>query len=165
MPFKISRQSTQFVVFLLIVAAGMSLLYRLTNRDWIRLAEARSMAKAGRLAEALPIYRSLAMKGFESHIVCKEMADFCFSNNMPREGREALLMLLPLTGGTDPDLLKRLAASALWLKLYTEAATEYSKVLQMEPSDRAARLGLARAFAWGGKCEEAVREYRKLLGD
>jgi len=36
-------------------------------------------------------------------------------------------------------------------------------VLQDNPSNREARLGLARALSWDGNIKEAENEYKKLL--
>jgi tetratricopeptide (TPR) repeat protein len=66
---------------------------------------------------------------------------------------------------SDPLRLSYLAATALGMGLNDIAAQQYRKVLLIRADDRPARLGLARALARAGLYEEAVKEYRTLLGE
>jgi tetratricopeptide (TPR) repeat protein len=51
-----------------------------------------------------------------------------------------------------------LAATLLNANRFSEAAVEYRRLLAAEPRNRAYRLGLARALAWGDRPRDAERE-------
>lgn len=88
---------------------------------------------------------------------------------MPRT--VALLVLLGLVGAGDARaqggrqsslagsrataIRAELAAVLLQSKRYDDAAREYSVLLGTNPRNRAYRLGLARALAWGGRLRDA----------
>ncbi|HEY0810494.1 MAG TPA: tetratricopeptide repeat protein, partial [Longimicrobiales bacterium] len=57
-----------------------------------------------------------------------------------------------------------LAAVLLQSRRYDEAAREYGAILVRQPNNFAARLGLARALAWGERFREAEAELRVLRG-
>ncbi len=158
-----NKQPRNFAVFLLTVAAVTSLVYHVSNRDWISLASAERHAAAGRYAEALPVYEKLAENDFQPDTVYMRLAECYFSLGRPLQARAALKLLAAGGKRDDPKLMLKLAASGLWLGLFEEAAGEYSEALRLEPDNRPARFGLARALAWSGRFEEAVHEYRILL--
>jgi len=158
-----NKQPRNFALFLLFVGIATSLVYRASNRDWISLASAERHAAGGRYEAALPLYEALSEKNFQPEVVYKRLAECLFILGQPREARQAMQKLIAYEQHEDPILLRKLAASALWLGLFQDAAVEYRQVLRLEPDDRMARLGLARALAWSGHFEEAVNEYRILL--
>lgn len=157
-----NKQARNFTVFLIFVAIVTSLVYRANNRDWISLTSADRHAAGGRYAEALPLYEKLSKNDFQPEMVYNRLAECHLALEQPEEARMALQTLLSY-GRDDTELLRKLAASALWLGLFQDAASEYSEVLRLKPDDRSARLGLARALAWSGRFDEAVIEYRIFL--
>jgi hypothetical protein len=58
-----------------------------------------------------------------------------------------------------------LVATVPGMTQLVSVATEDRKVLQVRPDDRSVQLGLARKLAHEGRYEEAVKEYRILLGE
>jgi predicted Zn-dependent protease len=83
----------------------------------------------------------------------------------PEKARAALQELILQNKDAEPTRLRYLAATALGMGQQDIAAQQYRKVLLVRPDDRSARLGLARALARAGLYEEAVKEYRILLGE
>ena len=55
-----------------------------------------------------------------------------------------------------------LAEMLLQSKRYEEAASEYRLLVEADSTNASYRLGLAQAFAWGGRYREAERELRVL---
>jgi tetratricopeptide (TPR) repeat protein len=68
----------------------------------------------------------------------------------------------PLAAPDDKTVRTELAAVLLQEGRYEEAAGEYRVLVAREPRDFAARLGLARALAWGEHFREAELELRLL---
>jgi len=58
---------------------------------------------------------------------------------------------------------EEMAAVLLQSKRYDEAAREYIVLLAASPENLSYRVGLARAFAWGGRSAEAEREISLIL--
>jgi tetratricopeptide (TPR) repeat protein len=56
------------------------------------------------------------------------------------------------------EVRAELATTLLNASRFSEAATEYRRLLASDPGNRAYRLGLARALAWGDRPREAERE-------
>ena len=70
----------------------------------------------------------------------------------------------PAPSGSATDVRAELAAVLLQSRRYAEAAREYRLVLAREPRNYNARLGLARALAWGDQPRAAEYELRVLRG-
>ncbi len=68
----------------------------------------------------------------------------------------------PAPAGDATAVRAELAAVLLQARRYPEAAREYRVLLARQPNDFGARLGLARALAWGNQPREAERELRIL---
>ena len=86
------------------------------------------------------------------------LAIFCLSAEAQvQRGRPA-----PSSGSS--DVRTELAAVLLQSRRYAEAAREYRLVLAREPRNYNARLGLARALAWGNQPRAAEYELRVLRG-
>jgi tetratricopeptide (TPR) repeat protein len=66
--------------------------------------------------------------------------------------------------GSAATVRSELAAVLLQARRYDEAAREYRVLLEREPRSISARLGLARALAWGKRPREAEQELRILSG-
>ena len=160
-----NTQFRQFAIFLLAVGLGTSLVYRVINRNLISLDTARRHVVNGRYSEAVAAYERLLDRGFQSDAVYEGLVECYLSFGRPDKARSALQSLISSRQEDDPLRLRQLAATALWMGMHEVAANEYRKVLRLRQDDRPARLGLARALAWSGRFEEAVYEYRILLGE
>ncbi len=160
-----NEQIRQFSLFLLAVGLGTSLAYHAINRNLILLNTARRHSAHGRYEQAAMVYEKLRDRGFQPDTVLEQLVDCYFSLGRPQEARTALQSLISTEQKPDPFRLRQLAATALWLGMHEVAADEYRNALSLRQGDRSARLGLARALAFSGRFEEAVCEYRILLGE
>ncbi|MES9995403.1 tetratricopeptide repeat protein [Desulfovibrio aminophilus] len=59
----------------------------------------------------------------------------------------------------------RLAETVAWTGRFGEAADFCREMLALDPTDRRARLLLARVLSWDGRLEESIGQYRVLLGE
>ena len=158
-----NKQLLQFTAFLAAAAIAASAAYHAVNRNVISANAARQHMKQGRYSEAATIYERLRADGFQTQAVSEKLADIYLSLGRPEEARSALQSLVSSGDGAEFYRLRQLAATALWLGMHEEAVHEYKEALRLEPQDRSARLGLARALSWSGNLEDAVVEYRRLV--
>lgn len=160
-----TKQIYQFALFIVAVSIVTSLVYHVLNRNNISLQKARQLASNGRYSEAVPLYEKLAADGVQSQEVYEGLLACQNALKKPEEARVALQELILQNKDAEPTRLRYLAATALGMGQQDIAAQQYRKVLLVRPDDRSARLGLARALARAGLYEEAVKEYRLLLGE
>lgn len=64
---------------------------------------------------------------------------------------------------TDPDVLLKHAIDAQQHGDYSEAITEYRKLLELRPNDAQAKVNLGAALSHVGKYDEAIEMYRSAL--
>jgi tetratricopeptide (TPR) repeat protein len=160
-----NTQIRQFLLFIIVVALGTSFAYRALNQNSILLHTAKQHFSRGQYTEAATVYQKILSRGFQSTEVYEGLIACHTSLKNPDQVRLALKALLSDNKVTDPAQIRYFAATALGMGLQDIAASEYRKVLSLRPDDRSARLGLARALARAGLYEEAVKEYRLLLGE
>ncbi len=61
------------------------------------------------------------------------------------------------------DTRLKLAETLLLARRYDEAVAEFGKVLAADPANRAARLGMGRAYFWSGRPEDARKVLEPLM--
>jgi len=160
-----TKQVQQFVLFILSISIVTSVVYHVLNRDNISLQKAQQYASNGRYSEAVSLYEKLVANGVHSEVVYEGVLICQNALKKPEKARGALQNLIFQSKDAEPTRLRYLAATALGMGEQDIAAQQYRKVLLARPDDRSARLGLARALARSGLYEEAVKEYRHLLGE
>jgi tetratricopeptide (TPR) repeat protein len=160
-----TKQLRQFALFILVIGITTSLVYHAVNRNRITLQKAHEHVSKDRYSEAAPLYEKLVTAGVQSKDVYEGLLACQNALKNPEKARATLQALIQKNPESDPARLSYLAATALGMGQQDIAAQQYRKVLLIRPTDRPARLGLARALARAGLYEDAVKEYRILLGE
>ena len=119
-----------------------------------RYQEALAQARAGDLATALPVLKTLADSHPERPAY---LYDYITVLGWAEQDREALALLPRVNRAQAPPyVLASLAKSARNLKRYAEAEALYRGILARHPHDRQALAGLAMTLADMGRGAEAV---------
>jgi tetratricopeptide (TPR) repeat protein len=159
------RQPLYFSGFLLLVIVLTSLSYHWIRGDHVSLTRADRLFDHGNLAAALPVYEKLAAKGFLNEKTPFRLAECYFATGRPEDARQMLNELVKSFDINKISARHRLAEINLRYGWYQDALREYRALITMNPEDRSYRIGYARALAWIGNFEDAVVEYRILLGE
>jgi len=160
-----NKQILQFALFIFAIGLGTSLTYHVLNQNSLTLHKAQQHVSQGRYSEAAPLYERLVTAGLQSEEVYEGLLTCRNALKHSEKARDTLQALIQHNKDADPVRLSYLAATALGMGQQDIAAQQYRKVLGVQPDNRSARLGLARALARAGLYEEAVKEYRILLGE
>lgn len=159
------RQPLYFSGFLLLVIIITSLAYHWLRWDHVCLTRADRLFDHGKLAAAQPVYEKLAAKGFLNEKNQVRLAECYFASGRPDDARQILIELAKSSGINKISVRHRLAEINLNYGWYQDALREYRALINMNPENRLYRIGYARALAWIGNFEDAVVEYRILLGE
>ncbi len=129
------------------------------------MTRADRLFEHGNLAAAQPVYEKLAAKGFLSEKNQIRLAECYFAASRPEDARQILNELVQSSDINKISMRLRLAEINLKYGWYQDALREYRALVNMNPENRLYRIGYARALAWIGNFEDAVAEYRILLGE
>lgn len=69
------------------------------------------------------------------------------------------------SGFETPKLLNHLGSSYIATGQLEEAAAIFQNMLHQTPENRSVRILLARVLSWSGRFDEAIGEYKKVLGE
>ncbi|MBI4805017.1 MAG: tetratricopeptide repeat protein [Desulfovibrio sp.] len=91
------------------------------------------------------------------------MADlFVMRKDYPKA--EAIYRELLKAAPDDQTVRLRLAEVLSWTKRYGESIALYEKILEALPDDVQVRRRYAQVLSWAGKQQDAIREFRRSLG-
>ena len=126
---------------------------------WLRMADIHS--RQGNLAAAIGALEKAAATGGGSDLYFKLAQAHSLANQAEAAFRaiDRALALEP----RNPQYLRARAQLANWIGRPRLAADSYRNLYALAPADDDALLNLARAEAWSGYLDEAVRHYRRYL--
>ena len=159
------RQPLYFSGFLLLVIVLTSLAYHWIRGDHVSLTRADRLFEHGDLVAAQPVYEKLAAKGFLNQKKQFRLAECYFATDRPEDALQILNELVKASDINKISMRHRLAEINVKYGWYQDALREYRALVKMNPENRLYRIGYARALAWIGNFEDAVAEYRILLGE
>lgn len=159
------RQPLYYSGFLLLVVVLTSLAYHWIRGDHVSLTRADRLFEHGDLAAAQPVYEKLAVKGFLNEKNQFRLAECYFATDRPEDALQILKELVKASDINKISMRHRLAEINLQYGWYQDALREYQALINIKPENRSYRIGYARALAWIGNFEDAVVEYRILLGE
>lgn len=118
----------------------------------------------GRPADALHVYYDALEMGLpRSPDVLLHQADLFRELRRYRDAERLYLEVLATDSPVRREALHHLAELDLWTNRPAQALARYDELLHLDPTNRAAHIGRARALTAAGRRAEAVAEYRKLL--
>lgn len=127
----------------------------------LRLELARVFSWAGRYADSILHYDQLIEETPEDKELPRERArvlSWAGSFDEAIEGYQALL-----TPASPMGLKIEVAQVYSWAGRYSEAATLFNQVLEEDPYEKEALVGLARIHSWQGRHRQALEFYQRAL--
>lgn len=128
---------------------------------WLRIADIHS--RGNDLAAAIVALEKAAATGGRSDLFFRLAQAHSVANQA-----EAAFMAVDKALSREPlnpEYLRARAQLANWIGRPRLAADSYRKLHVLLPGDDEALLNLARADAWGGNLDDAVRHYRRYLAN
>lgn len=157
-------RSITLITALIAIALLTTLLYRITNPDWILFRKAEDHFSRKAYSEAIPHYVALLNDGFEAPTLLRHLGAAYMATGDLKKATKVFERILEQA----PDkvsVLAELADIHVSFGQLDEAISLYQVLVQNEPDDTAARMLLARALSWSGRFEEAIFQYKNALGE
>jgi predicted Zn-dependent protease len=145
---------------LLLAAAAVSLLWAQSEDATAQSLRARELVSAGKLEEAIAIYRELALAHPSDAGTLVNLSIVEFKAKRYRDAAEHANAAVRLQPGSIPANLF-LGSSYVELGEYSLAVTPLEKVLSTQPGERNARLMLAEALLNLGRYDGAAEEFQR----
>ncbi len=128
---------------------------------WMRIADIHS--RRGELPAAIAALEKAASASGSSDLYFK----LAQANSVANQAEAAFRAVDKALQGDpqNPEYLRARAQLANWIGRPRLAADSYRRLVAILPDDDEALLNLARADAWSGNLDDAVRHYKRYLGD
>ena len=154
----------QYLVLVALVSVGTVVAYRSMQSHWLVLRDAEARYTAGDHAGAIPGYRTFLHKRPDHRRAWTHLIDCLEETGQTAEAIALYHNWLARYAG-DFWLHVELGGIHARHREFSAAVTAYRAALALKPDDRDTRIYLARNLTALGRHDEAIREYRILLGE
>ncbi len=158
----IIRQIFVFILFLIFASFISTLLYRVIQKDWIIYREAEKKFKSEHYESAVKNLLLLLDKKFDQTLVIEKLLESYIRLDQKSNAKEILTAFLNQNEYKEYD---KLADLCMRVGMFEESVKLYQNIVSSEPNNRRIRISFARALTASGRFEEAINEYRKILGE
>jgi tetratricopeptide (TPR) repeat protein len=151
------------ILFLFAVAALTTIVYHRLNSEWVVFRNAETHFFNKQYTKAIPLYEQLVKEGFEAPGFLEHLGTCYLAAG---EAGKALAVFEEMITRSENRLPAIGKAGEIYVHFgyFEKAAALYRDILRDHPDDRSVRIRLARVLSWAGRFEEAIDEYRKILG-
>lgn len=159
-----TKRKHYLILTLLLAMTGISISisYHFLERKWVMFRKAETHFSSGRFELAIPYYTSALDLGLRRAEVYMHLGNSYLGAGRLEPAKETFERLIDCDPESVPALLG-LAAILAARRQYQEAIGIVDCILANNPSDRNARIYLARFMSWSGDMEGAIEEYRKVV--
>lgn len=158
------KGAVSIFLFLFIISVLTTSAYHALRSDWVMFRKGEGYFQRREYSKAIPIYTSLLQKGFQSPSAYLHLEESLLASG---DAAGALFSLEMAVQRESQNLrvLSVLAGLYAQTGCFEKAIVSYQRLLRAQPDYREGRIYLARLLSWQGRYEEAVVEYRKVLGE
>ncbi len=155
---------TAAIIALLAIAGATTQAYHIFQADRVLFRRGERSFAGGDFQKAADYYAAALAGGLKSPALLSNLTEAYFALGEKRKASTVLNEFIS-EYPDESDALFRLGSWYLREGSFDEAADIYRHILRRLPENAAARLYLARALTWAGQPDQAIREYRILLGE
>mgnify|MGYP001071805079 CR=1 FL=1 len=159
-----TKRKHYLILTMLLAMTGIiiSISYHVLERKWVMFRKAENFYSSGRFESAISYYKSALNLGLDRADVYLNLGNSYLATDRPELAKEAFGRLIECDPESVPVLLG-LAGILAARRQYQEAIGIAECILAKNPSDRTARIYLARFMGWSGDMEGAIEQYRKVV--
>lgn len=158
------KKAVGIIFFALVVPALTTLAYHGLKQDWVKFRRAEQSFSARAFEQAQAGYLELARRGFSHPLLFPRLVAAQLAMNDERGVRESVRLFAGGAACTAPAAVA-LSEQLACRKMFSEALAVLRPAVARFPESRKARFQLAQVLMWTGRFEEAIVQYRILLGE
>lgn len=157
-------QNTKFFCLLCLSVLITIKTYLYIHSDWVVFRQAETFFFDKHFDRAVPLYKEIVNNGFSQPEAFMHLAE-CYEKSGKSD--EAIDLYEILTKKKPEDFWLHLELGGLYARHQRPllASKAYRHALSLHPDNRMARIFFARSLTALGKFDEAVKEYRIVLGE